>query len=151
MRGHLDRTLVKPENPLVIHFMQYGFTACLQNGPPKDWPVHHVWSPDWKDVTCPGCKAGRALIHTYRIAQDASWIQCLMCGRTSYNQNDVSKHYCGNCHIFHDDLWPPARRSLIREEFRSELEPDRSDAQPVGPSDGSHQDQDSTGREADNV
>lgn len=29
-------------------------------------------------------------------------IKCLRCGRTSWNQNDVEKKYCGSCHQFHD-------------------------------------------------
>jgi ribosomal protein L37E len=29
-------------------------------------------------------------------------IQCLRCGRTSYNPRDVEELYCGHCHIFHD-------------------------------------------------
>ena len=29
-------------------------------------------------------------------------IKCLICGRTSWNKNDVEQRYCGNCHQFHD-------------------------------------------------
>ena len=29
-------------------------------------------------------------------------INCLICGRTSWNQNDVREKYCGNCHQYHD-------------------------------------------------
>jgi hypothetical protein len=28
--------------------------------------------------------------------------------------NDVQEHYCGHCHVFHDNLWPPARRWWIK-------------------------------------
>jgi hypothetical protein len=38
---------------------------------------------------------------TYTI--DGSMITCHICGMTSHNPNDVENHYCGNCHIFHDD------------------------------------------------
>jgi hypothetical protein len=37
-------------------------------------------------------------------------ITCKRCKRTSYNLNDVEQRYCGYCHVFHDDIWPPARR-----------------------------------------
>lgn len=30
-------------------------------------------------------------------------ITCLRCGTTSYHPVDVHEHYCGHCHIFHDD------------------------------------------------
>ena len=29
-------------------------------------------------------------------------IKCLVCGRTSWNQNDVKNEYCGGCHQYHD-------------------------------------------------
>lgn len=28
-------------------------------------------------------------------------IRCLVCGRTSWNPNDVRARYCGSCHAFH--------------------------------------------------
>lgn len=30
-------------------------------------------------------------------------IQCLGCGRTSWNAYDVKHEYCGKCHKFHDE------------------------------------------------
>jgi len=45
---------------------------------------------------------------TFRIAHGKfdgrleKGIKCLRCGRTSWNQNDVEKKYCGSCHQFHD-------------------------------------------------
>jgi hypothetical protein len=42
---------------------------------------------------------------TYRIeeAEDGlRKITCLICGMTSYNQNDVEQKYCGSCHQFHN-------------------------------------------------
>jgi hypothetical protein len=35
-------------------------------------------------------------------------IHCCVCGRTSFNPNDVEQLYCGHCHRFHDDECPPA-------------------------------------------
>lgn len=37
---------------------------------------------------------------TYRLLGRA--IQCLKCGRVSWNPNDVAYLYCGYCHQFHD-------------------------------------------------
>lgn len=96
-----------------VHYMMYGMTACLQNGPPKDWPDGHKWSNHWTHVTCPACLAGRELIHTYTIAEDGKSITCLRCKKTSYSQGDVENHYCGHCHSFHDDIWPPARKAWL--------------------------------------
>jgi transcription elongation factor Elf1 len=31
-------------------------------------------------------------------------ITCLICGRTSYNKNDIEYEYCGNCHQYHEFL-----------------------------------------------
>ena len=31
-------------------------------------------------------------------------ITCPKCGWTSYNENDIEKEYCGNCHQFHKFL-----------------------------------------------
>lgn len=98
-----------------VHFMQYGHTACLENGPPKDWPVGHLWSSDWQDVTCPLCLAGRHIIPTFEISPDGKTITCLKCKVTSVNLNDVREHYCGHCHVFHDDIWPPARLAWLTE------------------------------------
>ncbi|WP_233854149.1 hypothetical protein [Paraburkholderia sp. HD33-4] len=30
-------------------------------------------------------------------------IRCRLCGRISWNPNDVEQRYCGACHVFHDD------------------------------------------------
>lgn len=40
-------------------------------------------------------------------------IVCKGCGRASFNPNDVELHYCGFCHVFHDDIWPPSRQWWI--------------------------------------
>lgn len=34
---------------------------------------------------------------------DRRGIQCNTCGLVSWNPNDVAQHYCGGCHVFHDD------------------------------------------------
>jgi len=98
---------------VTVHFMGYGMTACLVNGPPSKWPPNHKWSSDWADVNCQGCLAGKELIHTFTIADDGKSITCRRCKRTSHNANDVEHHYCGNCHVYHDDLWPPARKAWL--------------------------------------
>jgi protein-arginine kinase activator protein McsA len=38
------------------------------------------------------------------VADVSISITCPSCGMTSYNPNDVSQRYCGNCHAFHDDM-----------------------------------------------
>jgi protein-arginine kinase activator protein McsA len=43
-------------------------------------------------------------METYRITEDGKAIICLLCGRTSYNFEDVRRLYCGNCHRFHDTI-----------------------------------------------
>lgn len=91
-------------------------TACLVNGPPKDWPDGHLWSSEWSEVTCVACLAGRELINTYTISQNGKSITCLRCNRTSYNSNDVKHHYCGYCYVYHDDIWPPARRAWLADK-----------------------------------
>lgn len=57
-----------------------------------------------KDLEQPGQPSSwRGLVHTYRLVEDGSrtGIQCLGCGLTSWNRNDVEMRYCGNCHDFH--------------------------------------------------
>lgn len=43
---------------------------------------------------------------TYDVFEDNGQlaIRCRICGRESYNKNDVEQKYCGNCHQFHDIL-----------------------------------------------
>jgi ribosomal protein L37E len=64
---------------------------------------------------CPGCLTGEG-IHTFTIGADGKSITCLRCHRTSHNPHDVQHHYCGGCHMFHDDLWPPARKAWLARE-----------------------------------
>jgi len=93
--------------------MGYGMTACLINGPPANWPEGHKWSSDWADVTCKTCLAGKELTQTVSISEDGKSMTCLKCGNTTHNQNDVDNHYCDYCHVFHDDIWPPARKAWL--------------------------------------
>ena len=46
---------------------------------------------------------------TYEVAVDGAWIRCLLCNATSHNPNDVIQLYCGNCHVFHEDIGPSNR------------------------------------------
>lgn len=39
---------------------------------------------------------------TYTLRDDLTAITCHVCGRTSYNIQDVRERYCGFCHQFHD-------------------------------------------------
>ena len=40
---------------MTIHLLSHGVTACMKPGVPADWEPGHVWSANWKDVTCPEC------------------------------------------------------------------------------------------------
>lgn len=55
------------------------------------------------------------VINTYELSPHEVWIKCLRCKRVSFNQNDVAHRYCGYCKVFHDDIWPPARRSWLEQ------------------------------------
>jgi len=45
---------------------------------------------------------------TYKIIEDTKsnlkGIKCLVCGLTSWNENDVEQKYCGCCNQFHNIL-----------------------------------------------
>ena len=46
---------------------------------------------------------------TYEIVstkEDGLGIRCLICGMTSWNENDVREKYCGNCRQFHAFMEP---------------------------------------------
>jgi len=47
---------------------------------------------------------------TFTLSADGKSITCKRCKRTSYNLNDVEQCYCPCCHVFHDDIYPLARR-----------------------------------------
>jgi hypothetical protein len=46
-----------------------------------------------------------ATTQSYELVRldDEDGIRCLYCGLISYNPNDIAHHYCGNCHVWHDD------------------------------------------------
>jgi len=50
---------------------------------------------------------------TFEIDPNGPSITCQRCKRTSYNRDDIEKHYCGCCHVWHDDIYPPARQWWI--------------------------------------
>lgn len=39
---------------------------------------------------------------TYTLKTDPARITCLVCGRTSYNNNDIAYLYCGHCKAYHN-------------------------------------------------
>lgn len=41
------------------------------------------------------------------IVEPVGAFTCTHCGRTSWNPNDLSQRYCGNCHHFCDDVERP--------------------------------------------
>lgn len=84
-------------------------------GKPNTWPEDHKWSVYWDDVTCPACLEGREEIKTFTIGHHGSSITCLKCRRTSYLPQDVKFKYCGHCNVFHEDLWPPARKAWLKK------------------------------------
>lgn len=97
------------------HFMKFGHTACMMEGPPVEWPEGHKWTSVWKHVTCDDCLLGRHMIHTFKISADRKSITCRGCGHKSTDPKDVENHTCPACHVSHDDLWPPARRAWIKQ------------------------------------
>jgi hypothetical protein len=107
-----------------VHLMKYGHTACnMEPHQPCDWPPGHGWASDWADVTCPVCLAGKDIPPTFAISADGKSITCLRCHSTSYNPKDVAQHYCGRCKVFHDDLWPPARRWWLTHDNQGRVIP----------------------------
>lgn len=51
------------------------------------------------------CRVARLLDVRFLFvrASGQDGIQCTTCGQVSWNPNDVEHHYCGRCHVFHDD------------------------------------------------
>lgn len=99
--------------PVTVHFLQFGHSACMMEGPPAEWPKGHTWTSDWDHVTCEQCILGKDEIQTFKVSTDRKSITCLRCQHTSHNHNDVEYHYCGRCCVFHDNIWPPARKWWI--------------------------------------
>lgn len=46
-------------------------------------------------------------------------IICPKCGMTSYNKNDEIEKYCGNCHMFHEEMF---RCRYCYIQFNSQIE-----------------------------
>lgn len=101
------------ETTLVVHYMRGGQTACMRRGVPAEWSANHKWDSDWEVVTCKKCLRGKIPIDTFRIGDGGRSILCLHCGTTSHSKTDVDNRYCGHCHVYHDDIWPPARHWWI--------------------------------------
>ncbi len=55
----------------------------------------------WPDV--PSSSTYR-LVTTESGAMIYPGIQCLICGKISYNKHDIDQRYCGHCHRFHDPI-----------------------------------------------
>lgn len=52
---------------------------------------------------------------TFDISVDGKSITCRACGMESFHPKDIEERYCGKCHVFHDDIWPPARKWWIEQ------------------------------------
>ncbi len=100
--------------PATVHFVQFGHVACGKPGSPALWGEMQRWSSEWEDVNCPECLKGKDPVETFVIKDGA--ITCKRCRMTSHNLTDVQQHYCGHCHVFHDDLWPPSRLAWIHSK-----------------------------------
>lgn len=99
-----------------VHLLNDGLTACLADRMvPDPWTQEHVGTGQWEHVTCDKCLEGREAVETYKLSADGKSITCLRCHRESRNPHDVSQHYCGHCHVWHDDLWPPARKAWLSQ------------------------------------
>jgi hypothetical protein len=42
---------------------------------------------------------------------------CPRCGAQSFNPNDIRERYCGRCHAFIVDEWPPSPEAYRDESF----------------------------------
>jgi len=43
---------------------------------------------------------------SYVLENDGTVIRCLLCHHRSTHPTDVQEHYCGHCHLFHDQaVW----------------------------------------------
>lgn len=50
-------------------------------------------------------------------------ITCLRCGRTSHSPDDVREHYCGHCHLFHDDARSAEEMRIVIEFLNKHAPP----------------------------
>lgn len=60
-------------------------------------------------------------LDTFIISPAGDSITCELCGMTSYHPEDVRHHYCGKCHIFHDDIPKGRREPWLRRAVWSKL------------------------------
>jgi hypothetical protein len=74
-------------------------------------PSYKIIPPDKHPVPRPVAAINRETGDYY------TGIVCLLCNRISYNPNDVEKKYCGNCHVFHDQ---------VHAQFEAELQETRA-------------------------
>lgn len=44
--------------------------------------------------------------YTISLGEHGACITCHVCGKTSWNRNDVEQRYCGHCHVVHHDGLP---------------------------------------------
>lgn len=121
---------------MIVHYMQFGYTVCMMLGVPKDWLEGHWWVGEWSEVTCAACLAGKAIAMTFELLDGGTAFKCLRCHSVSRNPNDVENHYCGHCHVFHDNIWPPARKWWV--EHPDPPRHDLRDGQPCSPGCLSH-------------
>lgn len=104
-----------------VHLVGGGMVACMREMPPAVWPEGHYWSSEWEDVTCPDCLAGKDYPITYILDLNGPSITCKRCNRTSFNREDFNNRYCGFCHVFHEDIWPPARKWWVEHPDKASL------------------------------
>ena len=109
---------------MTVHLVQYGLVACAMEMPPSRWPEGHSWVSDLKQVTCEECRRNATDTPlTFEILDNGKAIKCRICGAVSHNTEDIERHYCGWCHVHHDDLWPPARKMMIEHPELYDLHP----------------------------
>jgi len=102
-----------------IHLVQFGLVACEMEMPPAKWPEGHRWSSDLKDVTCDLCRVNATETPlTFEILENGKAIKCRICGAVSHGPRDIEHHFCGYCHVDHDNLWPPARKLMLEHPER---------------------------------
>jgi len=64
----------------------------------------------------------------YWISPGGDSITCAECRLTGNNPNDVQQHYCGFCHMFHDDFpLPPPKKAHDAREALALFESMRTD------------------------
>jgi ribosomal protein S27AE len=122
---------------MIIHLVKHGHTPHPMPMPPSSWPVDHRWvgEDQQRVVNCPDCLEAIAskdlALYSIHIDTDGTerHITCRRCGKRSYNPEDIKNHYCGNCHAFLDDIWPPAKKWWLENQPKSaELENLKSEA-----------------------